>query len=336
MSLDGVYYRMELHDRTARFKNRAQIHIAGSTVTYHTKRSKPTRLPTRWVDDITFEVDWTSVSNSWGQGTFRVHVQDGVRGLEEDALKFWQYESLLVPDLVDRRRSDRSRSPQSFHSSASTAGGGQFWSWDVPLLQTQPGNIHRVMYINLARRPDRQQEIERELAGLGIAEGSITRIEAFDARHCGEEPIVCCARSHIAALERAMFEDFEAVLILEDDFMLRQSARETRERWAHFRHRVPHFQIASWAHNCLRSWDRGGTGDARIWYLQTASAYVVRKSSMQRLRDIYLEAIAQNLPFDQHMTTISTEVQWFALRPALSLQRPSYSDILQRHVKYQC
>ena len=145
-----------------------------------------------------------------------------------------------------------------------------------------------------------------------------------------------CARSHIAALARAMSEYFEAVLILEDDFMLRQSPRETRERCAHFRHMAPHFEIASWAHNCLRSWDRWDTGDARMWYLQTASAYVVRKSAMQRLRDIYLEATAQNLPFDRHMTTISTEVQWFALRPALIMQRPSYSDILQRHVKYKC
>ena len=57
---------------------------------------------------------------------------------------------------------------------------------------------------------------------------------------------------------------------------------------------------------------------------------------MKRLRDIYLDAIAQNLPFDTHMTTISNEVQWFALRPALSKQRPSYSDIQFQSVDYGC
>ena len=71
-------------------------------------------------------------------------------------------------------------------------------------------------------------------------------------------------------------------------------------------------------------------------YLQTASAYAVRRSAMKRLRDIYLDVIVQNLPFDRHMTTISNEVQWFALRPALSKQRPSYSDIQFQSVDYGC
>ena len=162
------------------------------------------------------------------------------------------------------------------------------------------------------------------------------RIEAVDAQECEETPIVCCARSHIAALEHAMTEDLEAVLILEDDFMLCQSPQETRERWARFRHMAPHFEIASWAHNCLRLRDRRDRGDARARYLQTASAYAVRRSAMRRLRDTYLDAIAQNLPFDTHMTTISNEVQWFALRPALSKQRPSYSDIQFQSVNYGC
>ena len=74
------------------------------------------------------------------------------------------------------------------------------------------------MYINLARRTDRRALIQSELATLEIAEENITRIEAIDAANCGESPLECCARSHIAALELAIFEDLEAVLILEDDF----------------------------------------------------------------------------------------------------------------------
>ena len=73
-----------------------------------------------------------------------------------------------------------------------------------------------------------------------------------------------------------------------------------------------------------------------MWYLQTASAYAVRRSAMQRLRDIYEEALAQHRPFDQYMTNIREEVQWYAMRPALSRQRPSYSDILGRNVNYRC
>ena len=48
----------------------------------------------------------------------------------------------------------------------------------------------------------------------GSAQESIMRIEAIDAEHSNECGLVCCARSHIAALEQAIFEDLEAVLIL--------------------------------------------------------------------------------------------------------------------------
>ena len=163
----------------------------------------------------------------------------------------------------------------------------------------------------------------------------MVRIEAVDARERDETPIVCCARSHIAALDRAITEGLNGVLILEDDLMLCRSPDETRERWASFCRMKPDFEIASWAHSCLQLWD-WRDGYCRVWYLQTASAYAVRKAAMRRLRDKYLEAIAQHRPFDTHMTTMREEVQWFALRPALSMQRPSYSDIQLRKTKYGC
>ena len=145
---------------------------------------------------------------------------------------------------------------------------------------------------------------------------------------------MCCARSHIAALDRAMAEDLNGVLIIEDDFKLFQTPHETRLRWKQFCLSFPHFEIASWASNCLQLWDWRDKGDARVWYLQTTSAYAVRKAAMQRLRDKYSEAIAQERPFDAHMTTMRKDVQWFALRPALSYQRPSWSDIQERTVNY--
>ena len=99
----------------------------------------------------------------------------------------------------------------------------------------------------------------------------------------------------------------------------------------------PHFEIASWAYNCLQLWDWRDRGDGRVWFLTTRSAYAVRsQAAMQRLMDKYLEAIHQELPFDAHMTTMREEVQWFALRPALSYQRRSYSVIEKRKVDYGC
>ena len=104
----------------------------------------------------------------------------------------------------------------------------------MPVLHVRPGNIQKVMYINLARLIDRRALTFSELATLEIVPESITRIEAIHASHCGGSPLECCARSHIVALELAIFEDLEAAFILEDDFQLSYSARETRQRWEHF------------------------------------------------------------------------------------------------------
>ena len=203
-------------------------------------------------------------------------------------------------------------------------------------VHERPGTIPKVLYIHLARRDDRRAEIVDELSTLEIDPGHITRIEAIDAQACSETALEYCARSHIAALDVAILENLEEVLILEDDFQFTFAALETRERWAHFVQQVPHYDIVSWAHNCLRPLGRGGQGHVRVRYLQTASAYVVRRSAMQQLRDVYEEALMWQRPFDTHMTSISRHVRWYAMTPALGRQRPSFSDILQRHVEYGC
>ena len=140
-----------------------------------------------------------------------------------------------------------------------------------------------------------------------------------------------------------MRNGWDEVLILEDDFKLLDSAERTKARWAHFRGMVPTYQVASWAHNCLRT--RGGPHDiqmlggddagvARVRYLQTASAYAVRHSAMGDLKSIYQDAIARDRPFDIYMTRIAGNVDWFAFVRALSIQRASFNDIEQRHVNY--
>ena len=80
----------------------------------------------------------------------------------------------------------------------------------------------------------------------------------------------------------------------------------------------------------------GYAGVVRVHYLQRASAYAVHRSAMAQLKRIYEDAIAQDRPFDTHMTRITNAVEWFAFDPALSIQRASHSDILQKHVDYKC
>ena len=329
MTLDGVYYRMDDDDATVYFKNQMQISIAGSTITFRRKQQRRIVLPSRCIDGMTFAVDWSPVNIRWGEGIFRKHEENGVIGLLENGKHFWRYENAVVPESDERQDARRSRSPRPLVRVRSD-------HTDMPLLHARRGNIAKVMYINLARRTDRRVLILNELETLGIPGERIARIEAIDAKHQQESPLECCARSHIAALDQALSEDLEAVLILEDDFQLIHSERETRQRWWRFFDTVPDFEIVSWAHNCLHPWGNSGSGDVRVWYLQTASAYVVRRSAMNRLRDIYMQALSERRPFDKVMTRIREDVQWYAMMPALSKQRECFSDILHQRVDYGC
>ena len=88
-NFDGVYHRMEDHDPTKRFKNKMRLSIAGSRAAFQAKNKERTELPIRWLDGMSFELDWGPVSTSWDRGVFRYYSgPDGAKGLMEDGRKY--------------------------------------------------------------------------------------------------------------------------------------------------------------------------------------------------------------------------------------------------------
>jgi len=69
-----------------------------------------------------------------------------------------------------------------------------------------------VLYINLNRRPDRLKILQRDVL---IFFNDTYRIEAVDTPHNGYEG---CVLSHIKALEYAKSQNWDQVIIMEDDF----------------------------------------------------------------------------------------------------------------------
>ena len=373
MPVCGLYYRMENRDHKTPFKNQMRLRLLGEVAWLEFPiRKPPTQfvLPLHAEGEDAIRIDWSSAFQEWGSGLLQLVVEEGVRGLREKEEVFWKLEreyseeevkehleamttarrlGSIDPVLMDEELTDddgavTSSTPKRRKmpiASTPTAARSSQESIEETMLE----KVQYVLYINLSRRTQRQTEILQELRNLRIPEDKIIRIDAVDAKKTMEKPIVSCCRSHIRALQCAMSNGWDEVLILEDDFQLRDSAERTKACWTHFREMVPTYQIASWAHNCLRA--RRGTqriqilsdGDAgvvQVYYLQTASAYAVRRSAMGQLKKIYEDAIAQDRPFDTYMTRITHAVDWFAFDPALSIQRPSYSDILKKNVRYNC
>lgn len=73
--------------------------------------------------------------------------------------------------------------------------------------------VAAVVYINLDRRQDRRMRIESELRKVVFPNAEIRRFAAV------EEKLAGCVKSHMEVLKMAMQENWENVLILEDDFV---------------------------------------------------------------------------------------------------------------------
>ena len=75
--------------------------------------------------------------------------------------------------------------------------------------------IDAILYINLDHRQDRKKHIEKEISRMEFDPKIVHRISAIYDRMCGH---LGCGLSHIKALEVALQNKWQRVMILEDDF----------------------------------------------------------------------------------------------------------------------
>ena len=245
---------------------------------------------------------------------------------------------------------------------------------EIPPLSRQDyeqrdDNILRVLYINRARRGDRNRTVFAELMKANLTH--VTRIEAeevfADARvleSCWDPAMrrkcagqIGCQRSHVKAIGHAMSRGWSFVAIFEDDF-----------RW------LPHFDpvqftsIIERVRASLTEWDVIGvshniierenvyvrTGDARVLSIIPSSsservevirvtralgahAYIVRARAYAALIRAFESCDVRRdveTAIDTCWYPLQRELNWYGFAPQLGTQADGFSDIEQRHVSY--
>jgi hypothetical protein len=81
--------------------------------------------------------------------------------------------------------------------------------------------IDAILYINLDHRTDRKKSILKQIQKIGFNPSKIHHISAIYNKECGH---LGCGQSHIKALELAIQNNWDCILILEDDFRFTVSA----------------------------------------------------------------------------------------------------------------
>jgi len=195
--------------------------------------------------------------------------------------------------------------------------------------------IDKIIYINLDKRTDRREEIEKQLDEYGIS------YERFPAIY---HPfgIVGCTQSHQAVLRLAKERGYKRVWILEDDFQFLHSREEMETTIQSMCSKQ--FDVCMFAYNALKSQTIKAESEAwlQIYEAETASSYVVQEHYYDKLIELYdhtiplLEQTRQhwNYANDQSWKILQTSDHWIAPFQRMGKQRDGFSDNAQEYMSY--
>lgn len=195
-------------------------------------------------------------------------------------------------------------------------------------------HIKHAVYINLDRRADRRAEFNAECERIGL------RVERFPAIE-SQPGFVGCHKSHIAVLKMAKANNWEHVLIFEDDFQFLVDAATFQTNLEQFFASNTPYDVLMLSYNIQRS-EPVNELISKVYEAQTASGYLVHS----RFYDTLIQNLETNLPLlertgahwlylnDQCWKSVQPDAAWYFFNTRIGKQRPSYSDLANRFMDY--
>lgn len=201
--------------------------------------------------------------------------------------------------------------------------------------------------INLDRRTDRWAECQANHQAMGFAPGEIRRISAVPDENFG---LVGCTRSHIKAMtEFFVQERAEYGLFLEDDFDFVMPKTEIQQKLQELQQRGLDFDVILLAGTHAISLNVGMPHVEKLMDARSCCAYLIRRSYISTLVPCFMdsvsdleryryasprEAFVHWFALDMVWRNLQKKHKWFIFHPMAGYQRPSYSDLENRHTDY--
>jgi GR25 family glycosyltransferase involved in LPS biosynthesis len=203
-------------------------------------------------------------------------------------------------------------------------------------------NICKTFCINLGRRSDRREIIEKEMTEYGL---NWEIYEAIDTPTFGS--LGCCI-SHLTVLQIAKERNYDNVLILEDDFTFVVPKEELNKQLSHIFQETNEkntFDVCMLAYNLIRYHPCDNNSIAnKIIEAQTASGYIVQKHYYDTLINLFKSAIPLlfvtrehwKYTIDQIWKPLQLKDNWIYFTKRIGKQKPGYSDNCERYCEYEC
>ena len=198
--------------------------------------------------------------------------------------------------------------------------------------------IDKIFYINLNKRQDRREQIEKELNDFGL---NYERFEAIEYEPMGSYG---CGMSHLQILKLAKEKNYKNILIFEDDFTFLVSKTIFEENLKTFFESGLDYDVCYLSYNLHEYQELENYNVNKVLFSQTASGYIINNHYYSVLIELYEWALPKLLETTYHWL-YSNDVVWrdlqkkdnyYAFKTRIGKQRPSYSNCTVSFVDYNC
>lgn len=196
--------------------------------------------------------------------------------------------------------------------------------------------IHHAFYINLATRPDRKAHVEKQLQTLGV------KAERFNAIQL-QNGALGCSMSHLKCIEIAKQNNWENVLIVEDDITFTNPDLFSNH-FQLFLKQHPNFDVVLIAGNNVPPYQPIDETCVKVRNCQTTTGYLVNQHYYDTLIQNFREGIQKLMKephnhkfyaIDKYWFRLQEKDNWFLIIPLTVIQREDYSDIEKKPANYK-
>lgn len=196
-------------------------------------------------------------------------------------------------------------------------------------------DIKHAFYINLKKRPDRKQHVENQLKLIGI------NAERFDAIEMPNGAIGC-STSHLTILETAKANNWDHVLIVEDDILF-TNPNLFIQQFNKFLSNHSNYDVALIAGNNIPPYMVIDDTCVQVQHCQTTTGYLVKNHYYDKLIENYKNGIMGQIrqpnerslyAIDRYWFNLQRLDKWYLIVPLTVAQREDYSNIEKRPTNY--
>ena len=192
------------------------------------------------------------------------------------------------------------------------------------------------IYINLERRKDRNESILKELSKINIK--NLHRFNAVEMKNGA----VGCSLSHIKCLEIAIKENYDYVMICEDDIEI-LNPTIFLENIHKFLNSTIEWDVVLIAGNNMVPYNFVTDYCIKIYNCLTTTGYIVKNKYFSTLVDNYKEGVKKLMKeqtnssyrIDKYWQILQNKDNWYMIIPPSIVQKEDYSDIEKRITNFR-